>query len=226
MINYISKNITDERGVTSSVHIVNSIRVVNTPGSGLSHFASVQSWASLDSYSASGSPLKTALYAVDLTGSTVDGNILAAAALYLVGPNGGPFEAGIVSSSASPGETLELVKARKMSEIDTSRLRANLTTFPFSGKDIAVDPLSRSDIDGISDIVALTGELPLGFPLAWRATDGTSVPILDVPTWVSFVQAMVVQGLTNFERSESLKALVAASTTIEQVEAINWETPV
>jgi hypothetical protein len=73
--------------------------------------------------------------------------------------------------SARTAEELAAAKAAKREEINRARLAANRTSFSFMGKDIAVDDVSRSDIDGVSDQVLLTGSFPAGFPNAWKAMD-------------------------------------------------------
>lgn len=47
--------------------------------------------------------------------------------------------------------------------------------------------------------------------------------ITDKPTWVAFYQAMTTQGTANFNKAQRLKAMVAAATTIVEVEAIIWQ---
>jgi hypothetical protein len=124
--------------------------------------------------------------------------------------------------SARTAEELAAAKAAKREEINRARLAANRTSFSFMGKDIAVDDVSRSDIDGVSDQVLLTGSFPAGFPNAWKAMDNTYVAIPDIDTWRAFVTAMTTQGAVNFGRAQQRKAEIDAATTVEQVEAIVW----
>ena len=65
-------------------------------------------------------------------------------------------------------KTLEDLKADKNSEINTARLTANQTTFSYQGKQVACDPLSRSDIDGINGYVATRGSLPVDWIGGWK----------------------------------------------------------
>jgi hypothetical protein len=124
--------------------------------------------------------------------------------------------------SARTAEELAAAKAAKREEINRARLAANRTSFSFMGKDIAVDDVSRSDIDGVSDQVLLTGSFPAGFPNAWKAMDNTYVAIPDIDTWRAFVTAMTTQGAVNFGRAQQRKAEIDAATTVEQVNAIVW----
>lgn len=123
----------------------------------------------------------------------------------------------------APAEpTLAELKTAKNSEINTARLAANQTTFTYQGKQIACDPLSRGDIDGVNGYVATRGTLPPNWVGGWKAVDNSIVPIQTVAAWNSFFDSMIAQGQANFAKSESLKAQLAAATTPEQVAAINW----
>lgn len=119
----------------------------------------------------------------------------------------------------------------KRAEINAARYKANTTTFPYGGKLIACDALSRSDIDGVNGYVALNGTLPVGFPNQWKAVDNTYVAIPDVATWNLFYTAMVAEGASNFAHSQTKKAAIDAieadgvMTTAEKIvalEAISW----
>ncbi|HSV81498.1 MAG TPA: DUF4376 domain-containing protein [Ramlibacter sp.] len=125
--------------------------------------------------------------------------------------------------AAKYAQDLVQAKASKRQEINDARLRANRTSFAFAGKEIAVDDVSRSDIDGVSDQVLLTGQFPVGFPGAWKAMDNSYVAIPDVDTWRTFVTAMTTQGAVNFGRAQQRKAEIDAATTIAQVEAVAWD---
>jgi hypothetical protein len=118
---------------------------------------------------------------------------------------------------------LAAVKAAKIAAIDEARLAANQDTFQIGALAFRVDPLSRSDIDGVSDYVALFDELPPNWPGAWRAADGSMYPITTVAEWRTFVEAMVVQGVQHFLHAEALKAAVLAAESNSAVEAVpSW----
>lgn len=119
--------------------------------------------------------------------------------------------------------TLEQVKQAKNGAINAARLRANTSFFVFRGKQIAVDPLSRSDIDAAHGAFLLAGGPPPGWPGRWKAIDNTFVDIPDLATWAQFYGTMVATGTANFQRSQALKAQLDAATTIAEVEAIpDW----
>jgi len=119
-------------------------------------------------------------------------------------------------------KTLEELKQLKNAQINKWRGEANRTSFSFVDKQIAVDVLSRSDIDGIAAYVSLHNALPPAFPGAWKAMDNTYVIIPDVDTFKAMIAAMVAQGSANFNKSQQLKTQLAAATTETEVEAIQW----
>lgn len=123
---------------------------------------------------------------------------------------------------AYPGPDLAALKAKKNAEINEARLAANFSTFTHTGKAIACDQLSRSDIDGTNGYVSLYGELPAGWPGGWKAVDNTYVPITTVDEWKAFYASMFAAGSANFAKAQALKAQIADATTAEQVAAITW----
>lgn len=126
-----------------------------------------------------------------------------------------------ITASLTPAPSLDDLKAAKRSEINNARFTANSTSFPYAGKLIACDALSRGDIDGVLG-VALRGSMPPGWPGVWKATDNTYVSMPDPASFLSMYDAMVAQGAANFLRSEQLKAQVAAATTADEVEGVEW----
>jgi hypothetical protein len=118
--------------------------------------------------------------------------------------------------------TLAHAKEAKNTYINASRLKANQSFFSFAGKQIAADPLSRSDIDAINGEVSNTGSLPAGWPGAWKCMDNTLIAISNVGQWKEMYSAMVNTGTANFGKSQALKAQLAAASTIQQVDLITW----
>lgn len=119
---------------------------------------------------------------------------------------------------------LESLKTAKRNLINTWRLQANRGSFTHMGKQFACDELSRSDIDGVTSQVTLTGSLPVNWPGAWKAIDNTYLPIANVDDWKAFVGAMVQEGTANFIKSQTLKSQLEAATTKEEIESIVWQT--
>jgi len=116
--------------------------------------------------------------------------------------------------------TLADLKAAKNAAINAARLKANQAHFTFMGEQIAVDALSRSDIDAAHGAWLLAGGPPPGWPGGWKAISNAIIPITDMATWGQFYGAMVAQGTANFMHAQALKAQLAAATTPEEVEAV------
>lgn len=115
------------------------------------------------------------------------------------------------------------LKAAKNEAINAARLRANQSHFVYQGKNIATDPLSRSDIDGAHGSILMLQAMPPGWPGGWKAMDNSFIAIATVPEWIQFYAAMVTTGTANFNRAQALKAQLAAATTAAQVEDVpNW----
>lgn len=119
-------------------------------------------------------------------------------------------------------KTLDELKAIKNAEINAGRLTANLSSFPYAGKQIACDALSRSDIDAVNGYVSLTGGFRVGWAGLWKATDNSYVDVSTVDAWKAFYAAMVDQGQANFSHAQDLKSQLASATTAEAVASINW----
>lgn len=207
----IIKSVSWDNGVTAAFHIPAQLRVDFQIGTVDLGFIS---WTNESAYAAQASPVASG-FVSDVLLSDLG---LQPDALLLTSEM---FAGGvIVADTTAP---LSLAKVRKDQEINTSRLKANQGTFVYAGHEIQCDKLSRGDIDGVCDEVALTGSLPAAFPGAWKTKVNTVwVPIPDVATWTLFVQAMVAQGSANFAHSQALKTLVAAATTVEEVDAVQW----
>lgn len=127
-----------------------------------------------------------------------------------------------LDEGSQPDESIDDLKAARNNYINMERAKANAGTFGHAGKDFACDALSRGDIDGVNGFVALTGNLPPGFPGAWKAVDNSYLPIPDVSAWTAFYGAMVAAGAEHFAHAQQLKEQLAAATTAEEVAAIVW----
>lgn len=120
-------------------------------------------------------------------------------------------------------ETLSQLKAAKNLQISEWRAQANRSTFPYAGKVIACDELSRSDIDAVAGAISLNGAFPAGFPNAWKAIDNTYISLPDIASFKAMYNAMTAQGTINFARSQQLKTALASAQTAQEIDAIKWE---
>lgn len=117
---------------------------------------------------------------------------------------------------------LEALREQRRADIDHWRAEANASTFPHEGKQIACDALSRSDIDGVANHIALFGDFPEGWPGGWKATDKTMLPLTDVDAFRAMYSSMTAEGTSNFNHSQELKARLAVASTPEEIAAIQW----
>lgn len=117
---------------------------------------------------------------------------------------------------------LASLKAKKNADINRWRLEANKTQFTHNGKVIACDELSRGDIDAVASSIALTGSFPAEFPGAWKAVDNSLVLLPTIEAFKAMYASMTAQGTANFNRSQQLKAALAAATTEADIDAIVW----
>jgi len=120
---------------------------------------------------------------------------------------------------------IDALRRERNADIDQWRAEANASMFPFAGKLIACDALSRSDIDGVANHIALFGAFPDGWPGGWKATDKTMLPLADVDAFRAMYAAMTAQGTENFNHSQDLKARLDAANTPEEIAEIQWSTP-
>lgn len=117
---------------------------------------------------------------------------------------------------------IDELRAAKNDEINAARAAANLSTFRHEGKVFACDALSRSDIDGVANHIALFDAFPEGFPGAWKSVDNTMLPLGDVDAFRAMYASMTAQGAENFNHSQELKAQLAAASKPEEIAAIQW----
>lgn len=117
-------------------------------------------------------------------------------------------------------------KAEKNAQIDREREAANNTSFKHNGLTIACDPLSFKDIASTANNIALFGTFPPAFPGGWKGKDEEGktayVPMPTVDDFKAFYASMTAQGTANFNKSQTLKAQLAAAKTIEEINAIAW----
>jgi len=125
-----------------------------------------------------------------------------------------------------PQETIDskLVQYRKEKSllVNAWREKANNTFFVHEGKQIACDALSRGDIDAVAGNISLTGDFPEGFPGAWKCIDNSYILIKNPSAFKAMYASMTRQGITNFVKSQQIKAKIATAT-FEELDAITWD---
>lgn len=135
---------------------------------------------------------------------------------------GSPFIGGGIVVDAA--DELSSIKARKRAEINAWWLVANNGYFEFGGKRIAYTESDRVDIQGINNVVALTGAMPTNpdWPAAWKAIDNEWVPLPDIEAWIAFNVAIAERGTAHFKHAQELKAQLDLATTAAEIESITW----
>lgn len=119
--------------------------------------------------------------------------------------------------------SIEQAKNQKRAQIDEWRLQAHRSGFVYQGRRVATDEMSFMDLIGTNGRISRRGSLPANWPGGWKS-GGQIIPIATVEQWDDFYEAMYQQGLSNFFRSQALKTQVDSAQTIEEIEAITWET--
>lgn len=212
----IIKEVVTPNGAATTFHKVTSITF---SGDFLVGKVQVTSWKDQAAYLAGSMPAWN--WYPEIPYAAFDGPPLASTETALVA-DGALLSSGAIVVLAET-QDIDSVRTRKNAEINAARWVANNTTFTYGGKQIAVDPLSRSDIDGAAMEILNQGALPANWPGAWKAVDNTYVSLPDLASWRLFYTAMYQQGLDNFVHSQALKTYMNNPLrTIEEVEAIHW----
>lgn len=109
--------------------------------------------------------------------------------------------------------------------INLGRERANFHFFPFRGKRIACDRLSRSDIDGTSMYIAQFGSFPEDWVGGWKAMDNSYVSLATLEDWKEFIKAIFDQGQINFKHAQALKEIMRTTRDLKVMSSLGWNTP-
>ncbi|WP_429496763.1 DUF4376 domain-containing protein [Robbsia andropogonis] len=157
---------------------------------------------------------------------------------------GGPQDASIWPNSGevddsderylafvSPETTLSGAQSAQAQVIDAAYLKAIQTDVAYTtaggvSKTFQADCVSAGGTDSQTVLFKATygydlaGNVPDGF--TWKAVDNTLVPFT-LGDLKALYAAMLTQGSTAFARKATLKAQIAAATTVEAVKLIVWD---
>ena len=121
--------------------------------------------------------------------------------------------------------TLDEIKAAKSAEITRDRIATDSDRFVYQGLSIRTADKDIFDLL-IADARISKGQgMPPNWPGGWKAIENSYVLINTVDEWNAFFIAMYDAGISNFNRSQQLKAQVSAATTAAEVTAIQWNQP-
>jgi hypothetical protein len=143
-----------------------------------------------------------------------------------------PFAGNVVQDvlEDSPDLALDVETALKKAELDRAWLAANKSTFPYQGKEFAIDEIGYQNMMTTQATIQATGDFPAGWPGGWKTTDPypneTYISITTVDAWAPFFAAMTAKGVDNFNRAQALKKMVNEATSVNDVRLISWETPI
>lgn len=154
--------------------------------------------------------------------TTLDDAYEADGCIYPFNVLGEPHSIGVYSKPADTPEELATARAVRKEYIITKKIAANKTNFPHGGKQVEHSDPAAGDLDAMALYVALNNSFPVGFPNAWKATDGTWIPVPNIPAFKELYNSKVNQGLANFTKSETLQAQIDAATTVEDINLIDW----
>jgi hypothetical protein len=120
--------------------------------------------------------------------------------------------------------SIEQKKIARRALVNAWWQEANNSYFEFRGSRIAYGESDRVDIQGINNVVLLTGAMPTNpdWPAAWKTLDNDWVPLPGVADWIEFNIAIADRGTAHFKQAQMLKAQLEAATTAAEIEAITW----
>lgn len=122
--------------------------------------------------------------------------------------------------------SLEELRIAKRAEITRHRLEADADHFVYQDKQIRTADKDMIDLFSTNGYVALFGEFDPSWPGGWKTIDNTYLPIATVDEWKLFYKAMYLTGISNFRKSQQLKARIDAATTAEELNSITWDSEV
>lgn len=208
-----------ENGVTLSCHVLLKLEVNYEIGLAR---VSLKSWANEQAYLSGGAAAN--FWGIDVGQVFLDqGTSVPDVEASLITLAGSPLRGG-QRIDGSPADELAAMKKRHRENINQWKLLANKSHFEFRGKRIRYAESDQIEINAVTAVVALRGELPTNdlWPGAWKCDDNTWTPILTVDDWMEFVDAINLRGSVHFDHAQKLKAQVDAAATIEEVLAIQW----
>lgn len=135
-----------------------------------------------------------------------------------------PYDEELIEALLLPTKVFNLTeaKAEKSKELANARLRANLTSFTYNGKNYSASQTAQNDLNAIANYASLFNALPSAFPNAWVALDGAVIAIPDVAAFKALYSAMVAQGSANFIKMQTLLYQAIQATTQASLDAVTW----
>lgn len=118
--------------------------------------------------------------------------------------------------------TIEIAKARKWMSIKAVRDRLEFSTFTWNGLVFNTDPTSQARIAGAVINAMAAKSLNQSYSVEWTLSDNTSY-VLDIDNVIALGQALAAHVQALHAKSREIRAEIDNATTIEEVEAIQWQ---
>jgi hypothetical protein len=122
----------------------------------------------------------------------------------------------------SDPKDFEQLRMEKSAEINASWMEADATSFLYAGEHVGAGPDDIVRLNSINGYIGLMNAMPPDWPGVWKTKANTYIPLPNVESWKPFYTAFVTKGVANYMAAQSLKAQVAAATTVAEIAAIAW----
>ncbi len=120
-------------------------------------------------------------------------------------------------------QILQSAKRDRLAFVRAARNRAEYSPFIWDGSRFDADTASQARLMGLVSLAQMALATSTPFEIDWTLADNTT-RTLSAMDALGIGQALGAHVLTAHVTARGLKALVAAATTIEEVEAIAWPT--
>lgn len=118
--------------------------------------------------------------------------------------------------------TLDDLKVGKIEQINQQWFEANNSEFEYAGHRFSRDAISRDNINGMAQYVALNRALPQSFEGFWKTADNNWVAIPDTDAFIALHAAMIETGGYNFKKAQGLKKRVERVQAASELTDIDW----
>lgn len=207
----IIKEFATPNGVSTGFHVLKRIEVI-APFT--SAHMNVQSYASEAAFLAGSGPVWSS--PVDMPLGLLDGGLADIAEIWLTTDTASPFAGGVIVVDQSL--TLETAKMRAWSRIKQARSVAELADFTCEGSVYQAD---KERITGAMQLALLAQAAGTSYSISWTLSDNTT-KTLDAAGMIAVGAALVLHVAGAFAIGRDLRERLAAATTIDQVNAVQW----
>ena len=207
----ILKEFTTPSGVVSHCHMLRRIEVMPPFQTAI---LTVQSYASEATYLAGAGLVWNSQVQMPL--SLLDGTLCDIAEAWLASNEESPFVGGMIAPDKS--QTLDAAKTRAWQRIKAARTMVEFSDFTCAG---AIYQADKDRITGATQLALLAQVADQPYSIDWTLSDNSTVK-LDAANMIAVGAALGAHVTGAFCIARTLRDLIAAATSIEQVDAIQW----